>query len=391
VPASRSRSARPKTLKLAELRRRVVAAQGFAADPKLASSTAAVAKAIRRLSCVQLDSISTVERSHRIVLSARIGAYPREAETALLERGKVFEYWAHEACLVPIEDYVLFRFRMRERRIHHWFGPVIDRDPKLAEQVLGTIRERGALGSRHFEGQGGGGMWNWKPAKKMLDALWTAGELVISGREAFQRRYELPERIVPKPLLEAPIPSEPDFLRALIIRAVTARGALTAKGIMEHYRLRGGVSRIRPHLSALVGEGVLEELAVDDGGAPVFVPAGTRTAAVPEELAVLLSPFDNLLWDRAFVTRVFEFDHLIEVYKPQPQRRFGYYVLPLLAGDRLVGRVDVKSDRAEGVLRLKAFHPEGRPTAPERRRLDEALDRAADALARRIGLERVAR
>ncbi len=366
----------PAGISLAAARRAAVATQRFGDPSSLIS-------ALRRLSCVQLDSISAVERSHRIVLASRIGAYPKGAEWALLKQGKAFEYWAHEACLLPIEDYPLFRYRMRERRVHHWYGPVIDRDPRLARRVLDAIRERGPLGSRDFEGQGSGGMWNWKPAKRMLDALWTAGDLAIAGREHFQRRYQLAERVIPARYREAPLPGEAEFLRALALRAVRARGLLTAAGVLEHYRLRGGQKRILPHLEALVAEGELRRFALEDGEAPVYA-AARLDDRVPDR-AVLLSPFDNLLWDRDFAVRLFRFDHLIEVYKPQPQRRFGYYVLPLLVGDRMAGRADVKAERTTGVLRIKAFHPEGT------RRGDDRLDEAAARLAAEVGLERVVR
>ena len=332
---------------------------------------------------MQLDSISAVERSHRIVLASRIGPYPPGAEWTLLQQGKAFEYWAHEACILPIEDYPLFRYRMRERRVHHWYGPVIDQDPRLARRVLDAIRERGPLGSRDFEGSGRGGMWNWKPAKRMLDALWTAGDLAIAGRQHFQRRYELTERVVPARYREQPLPTEAEFLRALVLRAVQARGLLTATGVLEHYRLRGGQKRIQPHLDALVSEGSLRRLRIADGRAPVYAPP--RLEGSVSDRAVLLSPFDNLLWDRDFAVRLFRFDHLIEVYKPQPLRRFGYYVLPLLVGDQIVGRADLKSERKSGVLRIKAFHPEGK------RRFDDSLDEAAARLAEEIGLTRVVR
>ena len=158
---------------------------------------------------------------------------------------------------------------------------------------------------------------------------------------------------------------------------------------MEHWRLRGGVGRIRATLDDLVAEGQLERLAVADDGAPVLVPAGTTVDQPQPTAAVLLSPFDNLLWDRPFARRVLGFDHLIEVYKPKPQRRWGYYVLPFLWRDRIVGRADLKSERGEGALVLKAFHREEgiRPSAA----LDEALDRALDRLRRACGLETVRR
>jgi uncharacterized protein YcaQ len=367
-----------RTVSVEAVRRHVVSAQGYAARARRGRA-AEVEAAVARLGAVQLDSISTVERSHRLALTSRVGAYPRGTVSTLLGQGRLLETWIHEACLAPAADWVLWRRRMQERRIHHWYGPIIDGDPELADAVLAQIRERGQLGSRHFEGQGSGGMWGWKPAKRMLDALWTAGMLVVSGRQGFQRLYDLPERVLPRELLDAPVPSEHEYLQTICLRAVTARGALTESGIMEHARLQGGTARIRPYVQALIDDGRLERLAVDDGGAPVLVPAGSELDGSPTA-TVLLAPFDNLLWDRPFARRILGFDHLIEVYKPAPERRFGYYVLPLLHRDRIVGRADVKADRQAGVLMVRAYHRERgfRSTVP--------LERAAARLAFVLGL-----
>jgi uncharacterized protein len=375
------------TIPLAALRRHVVASQGFATRYRRTTDDA-VAECVRRLSCVQLDSIAAVERSHLLVLGARAGAVEPAAVSRLLASGRLFEYWAHEACLLPVEDWPLLRHRMHERRTHHWWGPVIESEPALAARILGEIRERGPLGSRHFEGRGGGGMWRQKPAKRMLDALWTAGELVVRGRQGFQRLYDLPERVISASMLAARAPAEKELLRTLIVRAVNARGALTAHGVVDHYRLRGGTARVAPHLVALCRAGEIQEFAVSDGGPPVYLPgACDPLAAEPLTCGVFLSPFDNLMWDRAFTRRLFGFNHLIEVYKQEHQRVYGYYVLPFLAGDRLVGRADLKAYREAGVLRVRAFHlePGVRRTAALAARFERALAR----LARTLGLERV--
>jgi uncharacterized protein YcaQ len=374
-------------LSIAELRRRAVAAQGYASRSRRGRPIE-VEAAIQRLGCVQLDSISAVERSHRIALTSRVGAYPRGTVSKLLGQGRVFEYWAHEACLIPVSDWPVWRRRMQGRRAHHWFGPVIDSDPKLADRVLGEIRERGPLGSRDFEGTGSGGMWNWKPAKRMLDALWTAGQLAVRGRNGFQRLYDLTERVIPAEILATPPPSEDDYLRALALRAVRSRGVLTESGVVEHNRLRGGVARIRPHVERLVADGLLERWQVADGGAPVLLAADEPPAATPTA-AVLLSPFDNLLWDRPFAQRVLGFNHLIEVYKRPHERQYGYYVLPFLLGDRLVARLDVRSDRAAGALRVLANHPE--PRVRWGARHDRGLEQALARLAAAAGLETVER
>ena len=376
-----------RTVSIAALRRIVIASQGYAHRTRTGTRRE-VEDTIRALSCVQLDSITAVERSHRIALGSRVGAYSRETVSRLLREGRIFEYWAHEACLIPVEEWPLFRLRMT--RHHPWRGDVIAQHPGLAEEVLASIRERGPLTSRDFDGKGGGGMWDWKPAKLVLEALWNSGELVIAGRvSGFQRSYDLAERVLPQAVLVAPAPEEATRDRELAFRAVRARGALTESGIVEHWRMAGGTARIRPSTNALVGDGVLELLRVEDGGADVLVLAGADLNPPRPSTAVLLSPFDNLLWDRPFARRVLGFDHLIEVYKRAHERQYGYYVLPFLWRDRIVGRADLKSERTEGALVVKALHIE--PGVRRSAALDDAFERALDRLRRTIGLERVRR
>ena len=376
-----------RTASLTAIRRITIAAQGYATRSR-AGTTREVENAARTLSCVQLDSISAVERSHRIVLTSRVGTYRPGTVGRLLSQGRVFEYWAHEACLLPIDDWPLFAAQMRQGG-RGWYGDVGETHPHLAEEILTEIRERGPLGSRHFEGTNEAGMWNWKPAKAMLDRLWNHGDLVIAGRQGFQRLYDLPERVIPKALLDAPVPGETERLRALTEKAVGARGALTEAGVVEHWRLRGGIARVRPIVDSLVADGLLERVSVEDGGTAVIVPAGADLDPAAPSTAVLLSPFDNLLWDRPFARRVLGFDHLIEVYKKPHERQYGYYVLPFLRGDRIVGRVDLKSERGEGALVVRAFHRE--PGVRASAALDDALDRALDRLRRACGLESVRR
>jgi uncharacterized protein YcaQ len=304
-----------------------------------------------------------------------------------LGKGRVFEYWAHEASLLPVEDFPLFRWRMDGRG--HWgsHDRALEEHPEVVEHVLEEIRARGPLGSRHFEGEGGGGMWEWKPAKRVLDSLWDSGDLSIAGRQGFQRLYDLTERVIPRGVLEAPVPSHAEALRALVLRSVRARGALTESGIAEHYRLPGRTAAVRSHVAALVAEGALRRLTVGDGGPGVLVAGDQPLGETVSPGATLLSPFDNLLWDRPFAERLFGFRHVMEMYKPSPRRVYGYYVMPLLRGDRIVGRADLKSDRRVGVLRMLAFHREQRvrPSAA----LEEGLLRALGRLARAAGLERV--
>ena len=372
------------TVSLAGIRRLAVSAQGYA--PRFRRARAGeLEAAIRRLGAVQLDSISAVDRAHRLTLTSRIGAYSEPELQGLLASGRVFEYWAHEACLLPIDLWPHFR-RTMEGEAHWHFHEQARREHRdLFEPVLERIRSEGPLGSRDFEGAGDGtDMWNWKPAKIVLEALWDDGVLVVARREAFQRRYDLAERVIPRAILDAPAPTEDETLRALALLAVRARGALTEPAIREHWRLKGGRARLHHHVLALVDEGLLREVHPDDGGPPFYVDAGAELDGDPAP-PVLLCPFDNLLWDRQLLERLFGFHHVIEVYKREHERAYGYYVLPLLARDRIVGRADLKADRAEGVLHVRRFHRE--PGA--RGNVAAKLERAATRLARILGLQEV--
>ena len=251
-----------KTVRLTQIRRTIVAAQGFAGRYRRAAETD-VEAAIRRLSAVQLDSISTVDRAHRLTLSSRIGAFdpedvpqapPRRADLRVLGARSVAAAGRAVAAL-PDGD---------GRAAGHWgwHDRAFREHPELFEPVLERIRAEGPLGSRDFEGSGGGGdMWNWKPAKMVLEALWDSGQLVIAGRRSFQRLYDLTERVIPKHVLETPTPPEDETLRTFALLAVRARGALTEAAIREHWRLKGGKARLHHHLVALVDEGRLREVA----------------------------------------------------------------------------------------------------------------------------------
>jgi uncharacterized protein YcaQ len=251
--------------------------------------------------------------------------------------------------------------------------------------VLERIRTEGPLASRDFGGtRTSKEMWARTPAKAVLEALWDRGVLVVAGRESFQRRYDLAERVIPRAILDAPTPDEDETLRTLALLAVRARGALTEPAIREHWRLKGGRVRLHRHVLALVDEGLLREVHVDDGGQPFYVDAEAELDGDPAP-PVLVCPFDNLLWDRPLVERLFGFRHVMEIYKREHEREYGYYVLPLLAGDRIVGRADLKAERTAGILHVRSFHREPRV----RGNVDAKLERAAARLARVLGLEEV--
>ena len=369
---------------LAAIRRLAVSTQAYA--PRFRRASAGdIGAAIRSLGAVQLDSISTVDRAHRLTLTSRIGAYDETQLQDLLTSGRIFEYWAHEACLLPIELWPHCRRTMEGKAHWRFHERALEEHGDLVEPILERIRAEGPLGSRDFEGAGGkSDMWDWKPSKLVLEALFDRGALVVAGRQSFQRRYDLAERVIPRTILDAPTPDEDETLRTLALLAVRARGALTEPAIREHWRLKGGRARLHHHVLALADEGLLREVPAEDGGPPFYVDAEAELDGDPAP-PVLLCPFDNLLWDRPLLERLFDFRHVIEVYKREHERAYGYYVLPLLAGDRIVGRADLKADRREGVLHVKRFHPE-----PGIRGNSAAkLERAAARLARVLGLEEV--
>jgi hypothetical protein len=352
-------------------RRLVVARAGYRSRRRQATA-ADVEATIVRLGCVQLDAISTVDRSQRLVLAARTGRLPDGVQDRLLRRGRVFEYWAHEACLIPVADWPYF------------VGPVLEQQSDLIAEIMRTVHEQGPVSSRDFGGAGTG-YWNWSEPKRALEALWTSGQLVVAGRKGIERMYDLPERVLPREALEAPIPSPRDRLRYLIVRAVRARGLIREVRVRDYYRLRGGRIRLAPTIDELVSDGVLARVQLRESGDIALVePADAELLVSGPDAptgAFLVSPFDNMLWDRVEAQELFGFEHALEIYKPAETRIYGYYVLPLIDGAAIVGRVDVKADRAAGILRAIAVHWQGRARP---RALREALAR----LAWTLGLER---
>jgi uncharacterized protein YcaQ len=340
---------------------------------------------VERLGCVQIDSISVVDRSQRLVLAARCGRVPGGAHDALLRSRRVFEYWAHEACLLPVRDEPYFRFSKRaDSRFQRWFGPILLEHKELAAEVLAVAHERGEIASRDFGGAGSG-YWEWTPAKRVLDALWTSGQLAIAGRKGVERRYALPERVFPEEILSLPDPTEEETHRWQTETAVRARGIASENRISDYWRVRGKRRTLAPAIEHLVGEGVLERLRVSELDEVWLVPREDAERAIAGDErprgAFLLSPFDNVLWDRIEAERLFGFEHRLEIYKRPHERIYGYYVLPLLDGDEIVGRIDLKADRKAGTLRAQAVHWQKRPRP---RALREALARLVHAL----GLER---
>ena len=361
------------------------AAQGLLAPPARAAGRDDVLATIRRLGALQIDTIHVVARSPYLVLWSRLGAYEPRWLDGLLAEGALFEYWAHAACFLPIEDYSLYRRRMLEGCIAGWMDGAgyIAEHRQEAEALLARIREQGPVRSADFEREGeGGGWWQWKPEKRLLEALFNAGELMIARRERFQRVYDLRERVLPD-WDDTRLPTEEEVMRALTLKAVRALGVACERWVAGYfYHLK----KTGPLLARLAEDGALLDAQVDGWPAPLYVHAENaemaRAAAdgtLQPALTTLLSPFDPLVSDRQRTLTAFGFDYALECYTPAAKRRYGYFCLPILHRGSLVGRLDAKAHRTAGRFEVRALHLE--PGAEEDAALAPALASALAACA----------
>jgi uncharacterized protein YcaQ len=347
---------------------------------------------IERFGYLQLDTISVAgARSHSLVLASRLdGIDASLGEELLVPGAPLFEYWGHAACWMPLALYPLFDLRRQRFRRHPWWGDLLDANRAAADALLSRARDDGPFRSSDLEGEGGKGWWRTKESKRVAEALWSAGELAIRERRGFQRIYDLTERVIPDELRNRPV-SVHDAYRALILLALDGHGWADERTIAATWNLR----RTRPEFVAamrsLADEGAVVPCALADGDetrAGWIRPRDLESADALRRLrprddrGVLLTPFDPLLWDRARVRRLFGFDVVLEIYVPAAKRRYGYFCMPVLAGERLIARVDVKADRAAGRVRVVARHFEGRATAADR----EAVRTAVARHARAVGL-----
>ncbi len=364
----------------------------------------AACRVVKHFGYLQLDTVSIAgARSHSIVLASRLAGFnPALGEQLLCADQRLFEYWGHEACWLPMALYPVFAFRRAEFDAHPWWGDVVREHPKVAKDLLRRIADEGAIRSLDMEGRGSRGWWDLKVTKRVADALWSCGELAIAKRVNFQRHYDLPERVIPPEYREHPL-SKADALDKLLVHALQGHGWATTGTLASTWRLRNCRGEIEASLARLreAGRIVACDLRADkkrDGKlATGWLLAEDRELAQRlnkarpgHEQGVLLSPFDPLLWDRARVATLFGFEQLLEIYKPAPQRKYGYYCLPVLAGENLIGRVDLKAWRDEGKLQVLSKHYE--PTAMAdrsqaartRAALASALQRYADAVGLRL-------
>jgi uncharacterized protein len=350
-------------------RRIALAAQGFA-DRPTAPDSRALARVVGRTRMFQIDSVNVLTRAHYMPLFSRLGPY----DPALLERAfgraprRLFEYWAHEAALIPVDTHPLLRFRMARAHDHAW-GRMrsLARDkPEVVRWVHREVSEQGPLTAREIEhdvprttDHWG---WNWSEAKVALEWLFWSGEVTSARRNgSFERVYDLPERVLPRRVLETPTPTPAEAHRRLVAMAALSHGVATAQCLRDYFRL--GVDETRNAIDQLVEAGELLPVMIDGWRRPAYLH---RDARLPRRITTraLLSPFDPLVWERARTRALFDFDYRIEIYVPAAKRVHGYYVLPFLLDDRLVARVDLKADRSAGVLRVHGAFAE--PGAPPR-------------------------
>lgn len=381
------------TLSVAQARRIALAAQGFGRGGReRPSSWARTAGTVAAMGLLQLDSVSTLVRSHYLPCFSRIGLYDR----AMFDRRAFgrrhrpfFEYWAHEASLLPLALQPLLRWRMaraeRLQGIYTGMAAFVRENPDYVAAVEQEIRDRGPLSAGALEDPGSrsGPWWGRPKGKVALEYLFWAGRVTTAGRNGFTRIYDLPERVLPEAVLAAPTPPEPDAVRALAAIAGRALGIATAADIRDYFRLP--LAEARQAIVELVEAGALVPVAVKGWRQPAYLHAEARVPRRVQARA-LLSPFDPLVWERDRTARLFDFHYRLEIYTPAPRRRFGYYVLPFLLGDRLVARVDLKADRAGETLHVLAAHGENGVAAGA---IAEELAAELRLMAEWLGLEAI--
>ncbi|WP_375485692.1 winged helix-turn-helix domain-containing protein [uncultured Mycobacterium sp.] len=352
----------PRRLTAAQARRIAVVAQGLADRRPVGSvSRAHLRRLISRIQVLQLDSVSVVVRAHYAPVFSRLGPYDRE----VLDRAAwshsarsprlLVEYWAHEAALMAVDDWPLLRWRMRQYRHGRWGTHIVKANPQLADDIIAAVAQLGPCTAGQIEAhlaaeprRAKGPWWNRSDTKWVAEALFAAGVLTTSTRVGFARHYDLTERVLPPEVLARKVDDD-EAIRELTLRSASALGVGTEADIRDYFRL--SAAQVKPAIAKLVADGELERVDVDGWSTPAYLHAGQPIPRRDRGTA-LLCPFDPLIFFRPRVQRLFGFHYRIEIYTPAAQRRYGYYVWPFLLDGELVGRVDLKADRAANTLHV---------------------------------------
>lgn len=349
-----------------QARRLALAAQGFGLRPSTAAiSSAQVNRMIGRLGLLQIDSVNALVRSHYLPLFSRLGNYSPQlldqAAWSLGRQRRLFEYWGHEASLLPLAMYPLLRWRMQRasqgQGIYGQLARFGQEQQATIRRVLACVEEQGALGagSLSTRQERAGPWWDWSAEKHALEWLFAAGEVTVAGRRGFERLYDLPERVLPAAILQQPLLDEAEAQRGLLLHAIGALGVATEKDLRDYFRLSPADSPVR--LAQLLEAGEVQRCEVEGWRQAAYcLPAPKVPRKV--EASALLSPFDSLVWERSRTERLFDFRYRLEIYTPQHKRIYGYYVLPFLHDERIAARVDLRAERALGRLAVHAVHEE---------------------------------
>lgn len=351
------------SLSIVDARRIALAAQGFGRTRPAAPSKLHLRKTTDRLGLHQIDSVNILARAHYMPAFSRLGAYDRDwLDAAAWGRPRdrrLFEYWAHEASLLPIDLHPLLRWRMAraDRGEAGWKGLRVFANERRADAMalLDRIRAEGPLAAADFEGaRSRSGWWEWGEAKQTLEWLFWAGHVTTATRRGgFERLYDLPEQVIPAAIIDLPTPSPHEAQKSLIDRSARALGIATTAELRDYFRLQPDDARAA--IDELRDEGLLIPARIEGASQTAYLHRDAP-APRPVRAAALLSPFDPLIWERSRTLRLFDFHYRIGIYTPADKRTHGYYDLPFLLGEQIVARVDLKADRKAGILLVQSHH-----------------------------------
>ena len=369
------------SMSVAQARRTALAAQGFLDKPHAEPTMRTFQRTLERTGVLQVDSVNVLQRAHYMPLYSRMGPYDVDLLRRAAEQRprRVVEYWAHVQAFMPVELWPVMRHRMDDYRAKRGKWGFVAANDELEANLLAELADRGASTARDLDA----GLprakdnwgWNWSETRRMLDYLYTSGQVAIAGRNSqFEIRYDLPERVIPAAVLARPTPTRDQAALELVRRAARSHGVATVQDLRDYYRMP--VADTAAAVATLVEEGELLPVAVTGWQRPAYLH---RDARLPRRVGAraLLSPFDPVVWERARTEALFDFHYRIEIYVPAEKRVHGYYVLPFLLGDRIVARVDLKADRKLGHLLVKGAYAEAAAPPETAEELSAELRRLA--------------